>query len=66
MNNDDRIDQAIEGRLSDTELEQFQRDALADSDLMATYVEKSSLHGQLMASSGDLVRLLEMDDPLVV
>ncbi len=59
MKNDERVDQAIEGLLSEGELERFQRDALADPELMAAYVESTVLHGQLMASGDDWVRLLD-------
>ena len=49
MNPDPRIDQSLEGRLTEAEWEQFQEEMLEDGDLLAQYVEQRWLHAELLA-----------------
>lgn len=59
MNDQDRIERSLEGRLSDSEWEQLQRDIIADDQLRATYVDRAWLHGQMKAQRERLPKLLE-------
>ncbi len=55
---DDRIDRAIEGRLTPEELTTFKSDVVRDATLRAAYVDRISLHAQLRADRDHLARLL--------
>lgn len=56
--NPDRIDRALEGRLSEEEWRTFQRDVIADDELRRAYAEAAWLHGQLAAAGDSLPGLL--------
>ena len=56
---DDRIDRAIEGLLSPTELDQFKADVIRDADLRAAYVDRIWLHSSLRADHESLMEVLE-------
>ena len=65
MTNDERIDLALEERLTPEELERFQADVVADPVLRAAYVERAWLHGQLHAERETLRALIEEPAPFV-
>ncbi len=62
MNIDPRIDQSIEGRLSESEWETFQAELLENDELREQYVEQRWLHAQLLADR-DLVSELAVESP---
>ena len=47
--NEDRIQRAIEGLLSEAEMDALKRDVIADADLRAAYAEQVWLHSSLRA-----------------
>ena len=56
-----RIDRALDGRLSPEAWQQLQADVIADPELRAAYAERAWLHGQLRAERHLLPKLL-VDD----
>ncbi len=60
---EDRIDRALDGRLSPEELAAFQADVIRDPVLRATYVDRVSLHAQLRADRQHLAHLLQSTPP---
>ena len=61
MNDEDRIERALDGLLSSDEWETLQRDIIADERLRERYVDRAFLHGQLRAERHLLPRLVEND-----
>jgi len=61
MNNEDRIERALDGLLSPEEWETLQTDIVADEQLRELYVDRAFLDGQLRAERHTLPRLLEDD-----
>lgn len=65
MNDEERIDRGIEGRLSDDEWAQLQADVIADPKLREMYAERAWLHGQLQAEKQTLPHLIEAESDVV-
>ncbi len=59
MKNEDRIERAIEGLLSDEEWQALQADIVRDPELRAAYVDRIWLHSNLRAERETLVDLLD-------
>lgn len=57
----ERVEQAIEGRLSAEQMEIFKRDVVRDPELRAVYAERVWLHSLLRAEGERLTRLVERD-----
>ena len=57
--NEDRIQRAIEGLLSEAEMDALKRDVIADADLRAAYAEQVWLHSSLRAEREALPGLFE-------
>lgn len=65
MNEEERIDRGIEGRLNDDEWAQLQADVVADPKLREMYAERAWLHGQLQAEKQSLPHLIEAEPDVV-
>lgn len=63
---DDRIDRAIEGLLSEADLEAFKADVIRDPQLRAEYVDRVWLHSALRAQGETLGDLLAAPEEKVV
>jgi hypothetical protein len=61
MNQEDRIEHALDGLLGPDDWEALQREIIADDQLREMYVDRAFLHGQLRAERHTLPRLLEDD-----
>jgi hypothetical protein len=59
MKNDDRIERALEGFLSDEEWQDLQNDIVRDPMLRAAYVDHVWLHSSLRAERDTLLKLLQ-------
>ncbi len=59
MSQDERIDRAIEGLLSEEDWQAFQADVVRDTALRAAYIERVWLHANLRAKSDRLIELLD-------
>lgn len=64
MTKDERIDQALEGRLSAEDWRQLRADVIADDEFRAAWVERAWLHGQLLAERDSLPDLLDAEPPV--
>ena len=65
MNDEERIDRGLDGRLSDEEWTRLQADIIADPNLRGMYVERAWLHGQLQAEKPTLPHLIEAETDVV-
>ena len=65
MNDEERIDQGLEGLLNHDEWAQLQTDVIADPKLRELYVERAWLHGQLQAEKQTLPHLVEAEPDVV-
>ena len=61
--NDDRIQRALDGLLSEEEMDAFKRDVIADAELRAAYVDQQWLHASLRAERETLIELLQAPAP---
>jgi len=61
--NDDRIQRALDGLLSEEEMDAFKRDVIADAELRASYVDQQWLHASLRAERETLIELLQAPAP---
>ncbi len=63
MRTDDRIQRALDGLLSEEEMDAFKRDVIADAGLRAAYVDQQWLHASLRAQRETLIELLHEPAP---
>lgn len=64
MKNDDRIERALEGLLSEEEWQALQAEIVRDPELRAAYVDRVWLHSHLRAERETLIDLLE--EPAII
>ena len=64
MKNEDRIERALEGQLSDEEWRALQADIVCDEELRAMWVDRVWLHSNLRAGREGLIELL--DEPVMI
>lgn len=62
--NNERIELALEGRLSESEWQSLQEAIVADAELRAAYVDRALVHAQLRAEGNRLLSLLQPTEPL--
>ncbi|MDF1753856.1 MAG: DNRLRE domain-containing protein [Verrucomicrobiales bacterium] len=63
MNHEDKIQAALNGELSESELDSFQNEVLNDPKLLEEYAEAAWLNGQLQAMGGSLPSVLKTPPP---
>lgn len=64
MKNEDRIERALEGLLSEEEWQALQAEVVRDPELRAAYVDRVWLHSNLRAERESLIELLDEPAPI--